>query len=71
MKKLLISMLSVVVIATSCTSGSNQAEKSKQDSIAESAIADSMLRAAFDSSSTKTKPSAPIINDSTNVDSAK
>ena len=51
MKKLLLTILAAGLFTVSCNSGADQAEKAKQDSLAEVAAADSMLNAAMETDS--------------------
>jgi len=51
MKKLFFTILAASFFAVSCNSGADQAEKAKQDSLAEVAAADSMLNAAMETDS--------------------
>ena len=48
MKKLLFTILASGFVIFSCNSGVDKAEKAKQDSLAEVAAADSMLKAAIE-----------------------
>jgi hypothetical protein len=54
MKKLFFTILAASFIAVSCNSGADQAEKARQDSLAEVAAADSMLNAAMATDSLNT-----------------
>jgi hypothetical protein len=47
MKKLLFTLVASGLFVVSCNSSVDQAEKAKQDSLAEVAAADSMLKAAM------------------------
>jgi hypothetical protein len=51
MKKLLFTLAASGLFVVSCNSGVDQAEKAKQDSLAEVAAADSMLIAAMETDS--------------------
>ncbi|MCF8452696.1 MAG: hypothetical protein K9G42_05795 [Pedobacter sp.] len=51
MKRLFFTILTASLFAVSCNSGADQAEKAKQDSLAEVAAADSMLNAAMETDS--------------------
>ena len=51
MKKLFLTILAAGLFAAGCNSGADQAEKAKQDSLAEVAAADSMLKAAMETDS--------------------
>lgn len=51
MKKLFLTFIAAGLFAVSCNSGADQAEKAKQDSLAEVAAADSMLNAAMETDS--------------------
>lgn len=61
MKKILFTLITVSLFAVSCNSGADQAEKAKQDSLAEVAAADSMLNSAMQADS--------LIQDTITVDS--
>lgn len=54
MKRLFLAILVVSFIAVSCNSGADQAEKAKQDSLAEVAAADSMMKATMETDSLNT-----------------
>lgn len=51
MKKLFLTILAASLFAVSCNSGADEAEKAKQDSLAEVAAADSMLNSAMETDS--------------------
>ncbi|HQS06192.1 MAG: hypothetical protein B7X86_06390 [Sphingobacteriales bacterium 17-39-43] len=51
MKRLFFTILAASLFVVSCNSGADQAEKAKQDSLAEVAAADSMLNAAMETDS--------------------
>ena len=51
MKRLFFTILAASLFAVSCNSGADQAEKAKQDSLAEVAAADSMFNAAMETDS--------------------
>lgn len=53
MKKLFLTALAASMFTLGCNSGIDQAEKAKQDSLAEVAAADSMLKAAIETDSLK------------------
>jgi len=61
MKKIFFTLIAVSLFAVACNSGADQAEKAKQDSLAEVAAADSMLNSAMQADS--------LIQDTITVDS--
>ncbi|MDP3469552.1 MAG: hypothetical protein Q8S11_14520 [Daejeonella sp.] len=61
MKRLFFTIIAASLFAVSCNSGADQAEKARQDSLAEVAAADSMLNAAMEADS--------LIQDTITVDS--
>jgi|GEM_PF-1864281 hypothetical protein len=51
MRRIFLSILAASLFASSCNSAADEAEKAKQDSLAEVAAADSMLKAAMETDS--------------------